>query len=305
MNRLDVADIIGQKLIEKIRGRHHSLNAFAGVNTDQPGASKYNVGAACYAYVNNTMPQGADILISKVNPKCMDDKDRDWNSAIKSKFTRKELIKFYSWMANKSPWRTIFLTKSGSKMIDSQFVVTNAKRPSNLVIGGLTAMRQPWEYSRIIDTWLYLREHAPDLDPTFCYYLGHCLSIRRKQTGDEFTITELNGGHVAIGASYSTEAVHNLINSNPLKLNRPLPATYRGISEMWGPYGGYRYDSGWFAGNLKPKMKVAGFVDLSETLFAWNNLFYKDRKEDTERYLTAENIPIIRELFERDFGGKQ
>jgi hypothetical protein len=247
-------------------------------------------------------------MVSRVHPMALDGYNENklranFGSYSQHRFTRAQLIRYYSWITNHSPWRSVFITKSGSAMLDKQFVACHTKRPSNLLIGALIALRQAWEYTQIVDTWTVLREHAPDLDPAFAYWLGHILTCHRTPTGIAISQGHHSSSHTALDAAYGKTQVHNFVKGDLQQANRPLPANYMGVQNAWGSgYGRYN-PSGEpvFSSLIFRRLKKGAKADAAPLLFGWNDNFIGDA--NYEMYPLEDNIPVLQDIFNELIGG--
>lgn len=61
--------------------------------------------------------------------------------------SREELIHYYDFLLNRSPWADMYLHKSSAEAVKNKCLTVRTDRPGNLVQGALIATRHTWEYS--------------------------------------------------------------------------------------------------------------------------------------------------------------
>lgn len=301
--------VVLQEAVKKLtsaayRKKYRSLNSYA---TIKDGNVITYVNQACYAGLSSNC-HGIDTLIALVDKAAYGDGDCSVGDHGHT-FTRDELIKFYSYLARRSPWRTAFVDKNASTMVDESYSVMNINKPSNLVAGALTAQRQAWEYTQIVHTWLFLRKHQPQGNENWHFYLASLLRVKCIG-GDNYSFTwcPQSHSHAPLNAAGMEKAqLENFINGKLVNLNAKLKTgeSYRGIQTLFGAIP-LRYGHEGFSGVLRDVLAGAD-LNLAERIFAWNKAFFRldGGDNDVKHYPVADNLERLDRLYQLHFGGNE
>jgi len=103
------------------------------------------------------------------------------NGAAGTRKFESDLVQYYDWLFNESPWAKVFVTKSGQQAVDERWLVAQTDIPANMLIGALQASRIPTEYSNSMFV-------MNDLAKVGCprnlgFLIGMCLAGGDKRSG--------------------------------------------------------------------------------------------------------------------------
>ena len=129
-------------------------------------------------------------------------------------FCKKLAIRYLNWLINYSPYRFIFHTKSGKEAFELG-LVCKTKISSNLIVGGLIAVREVTDIPSKIATWYKLTELG--VPASFAYYMSYLLYYRLKE--NTFELTNIPEWHRSLDVnSISKKAIKNFLLGN-IKIN--------------------------------------------------------------------------------------
>jgi len=136
---------------------------------------------------------------------------------------------YYSWLFNKSPWRSVFMNTSAKSAYDYG-IVTRTNVPGNLLLGGLIASRLPTEHGTRAELWGLLSKAGCNKNFAVLLSYMYCL-------GDEDVYRELQLGHCPvssykIGKQYTEAFVKGETKYNTWQFNSVFEC--RGVIDTWG-----------------------------------------------------------------------
>lgn len=175
----------------------------------------------CHAGLRNdyrgNKPKGAHAVVSALmKPKASEE------------VSEEEAIMFLDWLLNRSPYSSVFITKSAHEALFHKTIIASAHHPSNLMAAGLVASRRLWEYAYIAKVFCDLVRAGVHED--LAYYLGHLYSGRFDGEGPVSYKGHANG-HCSLDSNMTAGALLNFLNHNVTRPN----STYH---ESW-VYTGY------------------------------------------------------------------
>lgn len=281
-----------------------SLNAYLGYNRKQKRRTQMTVKTACYGGIGGFITSPNDVLVNWIATGNAMENWECWHGDRRFTFTREEMISYLYYLANVSPYRHGFLSKTASTMVDNQYSIHPVKRPGNLVVAAMTAERQLWEHTRMPKTFLALRKAQPKANPDWHFILANMMFLKK----GNLTFMPLNGGHCPLEASNLTiEEIQNFLDHNHAGARKkPFweDHSYGGVTSLF-------QDPDWrrMGTTFYPLLKEAmsfpnGKIDLKETLFAWNEGFTGVKQEALNTYSLQENLPVFEEFYQQHFGGK-
>lgn len=91
------------------------------------------------------------------------DKYKNTGSAL----TREQNIRYYEWLANRSPWKGCHLMKDPAFMVDKGIII-RGDIPSNLMLQTAIASRNAWEFPSRIAAWIDLVDAGADEHNAYC-----------------------------------------------------------------------------------------------------------------------------------------
>lgn len=303
MDKLEQIEEVGQKMASRSHEKkNRTLNSYACVYEEKP--ADYKIHAICFAGIAHRA-RDSYALVSKCDRSAIGDGTCQVGDKYTS-FTRSQMIKYYSWLARKSPYRKAFMFQNASHMVDKAFAVFRTDRPANLVVAAMSAQRQAWEYTQVVDTWLYLREHSPKGNPSWHFMLGHVLKVVHDKAGDYFVYSAKNSNHVPLNSDGLTfKSVRNFLDDTPERINGLLSKgeSHQGIQSMFGgkTYGGNKEISSLLKADLLHKEPE----EEEKLLFSWNENFFKQLFNNKDRYPADLNVPILEAFYNKHFGGDQ
>lgn len=118
---------------------------------------------------------------------------------------------YIDWILNRSPWSSVFRTRSAKVAIDKG-IICRVDKPSNLIIGGLMAIRYIYENPKIVR--LFGELVAGGVDENVAMIVAQYSTCN---TGKKtFSMSGYGlGGHSSFEHSFSYTTMYNFINSKP------------------------------------------------------------------------------------------
>lgn len=181
----------------------------------------------CFGASKSSDYLGASYIVSRVQR----------NRAAEGLEFSKEIVHYFDWLFNDSPWNSIFVTKSGAQAWDERHLVVRTDVPSNLLIGGLMASRVVSESSNPMFVMYDMKD--TNIPMNLAFLIGQCLlggDMRRGTCKWGDTTAE----HRAVGVgSMGQEAVLNFIDCYPSNCNsdHTVDTEYTSpylVNEVWG-----------------------------------------------------------------------
>ena len=180
----------------------HGLNSFSIIYEN--GEQVYFMSRACYAAL-----MSLDYHRHHGHPAIL-------ISTIKESFqgypreSKKLAIRYLNWLINYSPYRFVFHTKSGKEAFELG-VVCKTKIPSNLIVGGLIAVREVTDIPSKIATWYKLIKLG--VPSSFAYYMSYLLYYRSEE--NTFELTNVSEWHRSLDVnSISKKSIKNFLLGN-------------------------------------------------------------------------------------------
>ena len=290
------------------RGEQASLNAYLSFNRKTKTLGKITYKTPCYGGIGAYITSKHDVLVNWVSVRNATDNWACWHGDSKYKFTKKDIIQYLSYLARRSPYQKAFLDKNATNMADKEFSIHPVKYAGNLIVGGMTAQRQLWEYTEIPHSFLMLRRAQPRSNPDWHFLLANMFDIKDDGT---LHFQLKSGGHCPLDMSSFEmgEAKNFLSHKLAGASERPFYQTqnYYGITSLFRPNLDIvdpDYDQRKLYAVLKDVMRFpTGKLDLNNTLFAWNVGFTKVKQEALETYSLADVLPVFEDFYQQHFGG--
>lgn len=236
-----------EKYIDVFKGREfNDINSFIVIFEDGEEVSYFN--APCYGALSRQECGTEYILSSTYNHKISLSEDK--------------CIKYLDWLLNHSPYSRVFIDKDASECLDRGFVSVSGRTPSNLMLGGLIAVRRLYEYSSVVEAFDILVEGG--VKPNLAYLIAHRSRVVEEGSGISFN--SFTTSHVNLNHSFDKEYIMNFVNNNPTEKDSYYDT---------GRYGGV--DSTWGTVTQKCLMHslLSGLGDEDKMALRENNPFYK------------------------------
>lgn len=148
--------------------------------------------------------------------------------------TLQEKELFMHWLANESPFKQVFVSKSAKQVLKQGYAFMQTDVPGALLGAACVAMRFLWEKSHLTVAWVDLVNGG--MDKSLAFYLCHWISQSGSRTG-RAELMNYNGNHVVFD-QMSMQGVGNFIKGKHAKSD-----TYKETSRYRG-YGRSLYDHG-------------------------------------------------------------
>ena len=235
---------IGETLIKKYNmaiksGSKHQLNSWA-VSSKPLYGQQYYVNNICYSGLGSCISEREDYVISMLHPARYEDVNYDWGVRDAFRPTKNQMTEYLHWLVYESPWKNAFAEVRTAEEMDLQgYVFLKTDIPSNSLLGALTALRQPWEYSNLVQTFLMLRNTLKDgKSPkvsALCFYLAHVVEYLPDK--EQFVRGQLQSNHLPLNAgSMGITDIKNFISSNMVLPNRSAKEINHcnGVTKLWG-----------------------------------------------------------------------
>lgn len=145
-----------------------------------------------------------------------------------------EAIRFLDYLLQRSPFSSMFVTKSYHQALADHAVIVRTDVPSNWMAAALVETRLLWEYPYCVRAFSALAEKGVPED--LALYLGHIASGSLK---NEYSWSWGGGGdaHMSFSTYYMGDrGLRNFLAHTPEKLNSNFEKStnYSGYSNMWG-----------------------------------------------------------------------
>ena len=124
--------------------------------------------------------------------------------------TDEEKIMFLDWLARRSPYKTAFVSKKATKILERGAALLTSEAPGNVLGGACVSMRRLWEHTIVLQVWCDLVKAG--VGENLAYVLGH-LAAGSRDKGLNWG--NFSGWHVAINSrSWTTGQVKNFVEGN-------------------------------------------------------------------------------------------
>lgn len=167
-----------------------------------------------------------------------------------------EKLKFLDWLLNRSPYCSVFVSKSAKSALKREVIICDADTPANLMAGGMVAARTLSEYVTVVRVWFDLVNLG--VNENLAFLVGHIIQTNRERTYISF---DALAGHCSIdGYNIGEEIVENFINSKPISLKGSYKnqSNYSGLHVTW---------------------HKGGHLDKSFTEFVWGTVKKTPKKD--------------------------
>lgn len=144
---------------------------------------------------------------------------------VKNRMNSKEIISYFNWVINKSPWRKAFKTKQKASVYKEEGIKMNVNNTSCYVISAMCALRHAWEYEGFIPSFNKFKKVG--LSPEFSFILANFLSSKG-------AIALYNSNH----ATFSKDDLFPSTIKNFKKIEMPRFKNKALLSKKYENYGG-------------------------------------------------------------------
>jgi hypothetical protein len=181
----------------------------------------------CFGASKQSEYTGAKWIVSRI---------QDNGAAGTYKF-EEDLVKFYDWLFNESPWADVFITKNGKQAVEERWLVVHTDVPSNQMVGALMASRIPSESSNPMFVMNDLEEFG--VPRTMGFLIGQCLAGGDKREGSA-KWGDTTAEHRCISAGQMTRSVAlnflegQLVEPNEHYVDNTRYAYPNLVNDLWG-----------------------------------------------------------------------
>lgn len=159
------------------------------------------------------------------------------NQIQKPMASEKNALRYYEWLFNFSPFRSIFPMKDTAEVWERHIFYTDTDVPANLMAGGLMASRFPTENHgnngvyRLCDLWGELIDR--EVHPNLAFSVANTFSI---SPNEEIRVALGGTGHSSIEPMTYLGSHKNFLNDKPVQLLPTYRSTleYHNVSALWG-----------------------------------------------------------------------
>ena len=204
-------------------------NAVYGVVLDD-GEVKKPVHNQCFGATREERNLGAKFIVSRIQQK----------GAMHNDEHHADVIKYYDWLFNVSPYSSVFITKSGEEAVKSKWMVINCEVPSNLMMSALQASRIPWEYHSTM--WVLNDLTEAGVEPNLAFLIGmHMRGGEFRKGSADWSAGESEHRCLDVG-KLDEKAIKAFINSAPVNCNDLYSketeyAIPHRVNSLWGSGG--------------------------------------------------------------------
>jgi len=182
---------------------------------------------------------GASKQSQYLNAKWIVSRIQDNGAAGTYKF-EEDLVKFYDWLFNVSPWAKVFVTKCGKQAVKERWLVVHTEVPSNLMLGALMASRIPSESSNPMFVMNDLAELG--VPQSLGFLIGQCLAGGDQRKGSAiWGDTTAEHRCISVSAMKKHEAQNfltgQLDNPNMDYVNNTKYTQPFSVNSIWGSRG--------------------------------------------------------------------
>jgi len=138
---------------------------------------------------------------------------------------------FIRWLINSPQYREFILNTTVPDVLERGLITDCRTAPSNLMMQGVLALRQIWEYPHIIKAWYLIKKGG--VNKSLAFVLANLLG---EVSGKGWELSTNNSGHQAIGSDFlDKEFVKNYMSCKPTQPNPPMfeESSYYGIAGLW------------------------------------------------------------------------
>jgi hypothetical protein len=198
-------------------------------------------------------------------------------------------IKYYDWIANRSPYAEAFVSKDAEQIINDAMVVVTSDVDGRIVVGGLMAARAISELHRIPQVWYDLVENGVHENVAFVF--AHLLSTDDK-CSSIFLKVQGNSNHTAIYRDCESDEYYlNFIHGRHRNHSTLRKENYGYVIQPHWQVEGHPTklevvkDFGKWFNNLKVEKVVKGTNPFAPAKSTTRQLNYKDAIKQVAAYL--------------------
>lgn len=204
--------------LKKVTGGGLHVNAFSLVYEDRVTSLGSQVCCGCLRRTNTT---GLVSILSSITDKCN----------VEDEY----FLPYTDWLINRSPYSIAFISDNAEQVKEDRCFIVDPKCPCNILIGGITASRCMWEYTKIAIGWFELTKRG--CNENLAFLLAHYTNISDGKVG----FKEFTTNHIAVNCTHNLTYTHNFVFNkprlDPTYLTNP---SYNGICSTWyGDEGSY------------------------------------------------------------------
>lgn len=163
--------------------------------------------------------------------------------------------KFIDWLLNRSPFSSVFITKSSDIAMRKRRVVLSAKHPTNLLQAGLIASRTIKEWPYKLNMWYELTERG--VEESLAFAISHPFQMDATKV---FIDTGFCGHCVFDSDSHTVGTIKNFTENKPVHLteNYEVNRNYQGVHALFTPENTVKYADATYQYWKKVTIKVLG-----------------------------------------------
>lgn len=195
------------KTMESNTERHRGASYYGALRTN--GTTTVTESTACFAASNRDNFHNSKVFVNHVQS----------GGIYLVEQYHADIVAYYNWLFNVSPWASVFISKSGEVALNTRFIYADATSPSDLLIQAMQACRVVTEYHNIATTTVDLQKAG--VEPNLAFLLASCM---RGGKGREGSVDWDNDGsehQVFSGSNLNPQSVERFLNNRPSKLNKP------------------------------------------------------------------------------------
>lgn len=146
--------------------------------------------------------------------------------------TEEAFIPYINWLIKRSPYTKAFLSKGAAKVAKDRCIIINPNCPSNIMLGGMIAVRGVSEYKYIARAWLELKNRG--VNENLAFILAHHANFGRAGT---VGFLKKSTNHAAVHSyKIDKDYVKAFITNNPVHVLEEYQTSnrYSRINDTWG-----------------------------------------------------------------------
>lgn len=146
-----------------------------------------------------------------------------------------ELLAYYDWLFNRSPYAGCFMYKAAKNALREKCAVLRTDQPANILQGALIATRNTWEFAPNIRIWHRLVEAG--VNENLAFILCYCVSENERQ----LTASGVSRDHISIQTAHMhMQGAKAFVEGTPLRVNEAYNkgGSYEGVTEAFLGRGG-------------------------------------------------------------------
>lgn len=138
--------------------------------------------------------------------------------------------KYANWAAKRSPYKDVFVEKSGKNIIEKGAILS-CNFPPQMVIGAAIMMRYKYEYPTVVRQWDIFRKYMSD-DMAFVF--SHFF---KKQNKNFYIFNQNAIGHDMLDRTFSNDCLKNFLRHHSVFFKKTVSDqnfNYQGLTSLWG-----------------------------------------------------------------------